>query len=252
MPDIFRCKELAQYEFCKKSIADWYKREKKILLVSILCGVVISVLAGLYTRQYSYQAVEAISSQVVRFHVLPNSNSEDDQALKVTVKERVLEQYREILLGASSIYEARTFLNANLAEIEQFAQNIVLNQGFNYPVRVSLASSRFPTKEYGSITLPAGMYESLRIDIGDSVGANWWCVMFPPLCFVDVTRGEIHPDDKESLRDLLSESEFALLDNSIRESDPIVRVRFRIVEWWQESRVDDDGLILVMSDTLED
>ena len=232
-------------------IIAWYKRERKIILASIICGVLISTLAGLYTKHYSYQAVAAISSQVLRFHVLPNSSSEADQALKMTVKEGVLDRYREMLLSASSVNEARGFLSSNLSEIEQYAQSIVFSQGFSYPVRASLEHSRFPSKEYGSVTLPAGIYEALRIEIGNSAGANWWCVMFPPLCFVDVTRGEIHPEDKESLRALLSESEFALLDNDIRENDPIVKVRFRVVEWWQENRADDDvGLILVMGEDI--
>ena len=231
-----------------RKVIAWYKREKKILFMSILCGLVISTLAGLYTMYYSYQTVDAISSQVVRFHVLPNSDSEADQALKMTVKEEVLNKYREILSGASSVDEARMLLSSNLYDIEQFAQNVVYDQGFSHPVRVSLEEGLFPTKEYSSITLPPGRYEALRIDIGGSQGSNWWCVMFPPLCFVDVTRGEIHPDDKELLREMLSESEFALLDNETRESDPMVRVRFRIVEWWQDNQFEDDGIILVMND----
>jgi len=229
-------------------IINWYKREKKILLASLLCGVAFTVLAGFHTRQHSYQALEAISAQVVRFHVLPNSNSEADQALKMRVKEAVLDEYHTILSAVGSVEEARELISSNLAEIESFAQNIVHSEGYHLPVRASLELSRFPTKQYGAITLPAGNYEALRIDIGSSSGTNWWCVMFPPLCFVDITRGEVPPDAQESLRALLSDSEYALIDNDIRESDPLVRVRFRIVEWWQDSSPPEDDIILVMGE----
>ena len=231
-------------------ITKWFAREKKILLSSVLCGFALSVFMGLYTMHYSDRTVEAISSQVVRFHVLPNSNSDADQALKMTVKEEVLQRYRDTLSESTSVNEAREFLSSNLSEIEAFAQNIVHMQGFDHAVSVSLAQSSFPTKKYGNIALPSGRYEALRIDIGESNGANWWCVMFPPLCFVDVTRGEIQDYDKEMLKEVLSESEFALLDNETRESNPQVMVRFRIVEWWQDNRVERDNLILAMDDTL--
>jgi len=231
-------------------LISWYKKERKILLASFICGTIITIGAGLYTRHYSYQTVEAIASQIVRFHVLPNSNSEADHALKTTVKQEILSEYNEMLSAANSIEEARGLLLSNLNDIELFAQNIVLREGFNHPVNVSLSKSSFPTKEYGDITLPAGRYEALRIDIGNSTGTNWWCVMFPPLCFVDITRSEIEPATRENLRGLLSENEFALLDNNIRENDPLVRVRFRVVEWWQNGGFEDDDIILVMGEYL--
>jgi len=229
-----------------QKITTWYKRERKILGASLLCGLAFTILSGLYTMHYSERTHEAISSQVVRFHVLANSDSDADQALKMTVKEAVLNEYRESLSEASSVYEARAFLNSNLDKIERFAQDIVYANGHRHPVSVSLDESRFPTKKYASIALPSGKYEALRIEIGDFAGSNWWCVMFPPLCFVDVTRGELSMDDKELLAQLLSEAEFALIDNETRASDPVVSVRFRIVEWWQDNQNDNDDMILAM------
>ena len=230
-----------------QKIIAWYKRERKILGASILCGVFITTLAGIYTMHHSNQTLEAISSQVVRFHVLPNSGSDEDMELKMLVKEAVLDEYRDALLEVGSVYEARTFLNTNLEEIERFAQSVVYAQGLTHPVHVSLGESRFPTKEYAQIALPSGKYEALQINIGNGEGSNWWCVMFPPLCFVDVTRGEISEEDKELLRDLLSESEFALLYNETRENDPVVQVRFRIIEWWQDNQVVSDGIMFAMN-----
>lgn len=232
-----------------EKIMNWYKRERKTLFASILCGVLVTTAFGLHTRAYSYQSIESIASQVVRFHVLPNSNSQEDQALKNRVKEEVLREYHDTLSAFTSIEESRNFLNSNLAEIELFAQNIVYSEGFSYPVNVSLENSAFPTRVYGDITLPAGTYEALRIEIGESNGANWWCIMFPPLCFVDVTRSEIHPDTRESLMNLLSENDFALLDNNTRENDPLVRVRFAVVEWWQDNGIEEE-IILVLGDSI--
>ena len=230
-----------------QKIIAWYKRERKILGASVLCGVLITAMVGLYTMHYSNQTLEAISSQVVRFHVLPNSDSDADISLKMLVKEAVLDEYRDVLAEAESVHEARAFLSSNLEEIERFAQNIVYAKGLSHPVHVSLGESRFPTKEYAQITLPSGRYEALQIKIGESAGSNWWCIMFPPLCFVDVTRGEMSVQDKESLRVLLSESEFEMLNNEMRENDPIVKVRFRIVEWWQDNQTVDDGMMFVLN-----
>ena len=229
-----------------QKIITWYKRERKILGASLLCGLAVTILSGLYTMHYSEQTLNAISSQVVRFHVLANSDSQADQALKMTVKQAVLDEYREALSQTGSVYEARAFLSSNLDEIERFAQDVVYANGHRHPVNVSLGEGRFPTKEYASIALPSGKYEALRIEIGDSSGSNWWCVMFPPLCFVDVTRGELSMDDKELFAQLLSESEFALIDNETRASDPVVNVRFRIVEWWQDSQNDNDDITFAM------
>jgi len=232
-----------------RKIIAWYKQERKILGASILCGAFIATLVGLYTMHYSNQTLEAISSQVVRFHILPNSDSDEDIALKMLVKEAVLEEYRDALAEANSIYEAREFLSTNLDEIEHFAQSVVRAQGINHPVHVSLGESRFPTREYAQFALPSGTYEALQINIGDSSGSNWWCVMFPPLCFVDVTRGEISAEDKALLRELLSESEFALLYNETRENDPVVQVRFRIIEWWQDNQSSDNGTMIAMGNS---
>lgn len=231
-------------------IISWYKRDRKVLLASLLCGLIITTGAGMYSRHHSYQTLEAISSQILRFHVLPNSDSEADLALKTRVKEEVLGRYHEALLAMDTIEESRKFLIYNLNDIEDFAGYIVRSEGFDYPVNVSLGNSMFPTRRYGELTLPAGSYEALRIEIGGSGGSNWWCVMFPPLCFVDVTRSEVSPLTRESFMNLLSEEDFALLDNGQRESDPLIRVRFRIVEWWQDNGFEEDEIILVQAEGL--
>ncbi|MDR1913504.1 MAG: stage II sporulation protein R, partial [Clostridiales bacterium] len=114
------------------------------------------------------------------------------------------------------------------------AKKIIKRNGYDYSVTVAVTGSFFPTKTYGDVTFPAGDYEALRIVIGDGDGQNWWCVMFPPLCFVDVTKGTVPDEDKEELKAATSEKEYKLLSDEDRKSDVTVNIRFKIVEWWQK------------------
>ena len=233
----------------KSKIYAWYIKERKLLVVSLLCGAIITVGAGVHTKNYSQKIISGIASQVIRFHVLANSDESADQNLKLLVKEKVLAQYSPVLNASSSIKETRQTIENNLAAIEALAQTIVYEQGFSYSVKATLAKDNFPTKQYGDITLPAGNYETLRIEIGESKGQNWWCVMFPPLCYVDVTKNEIDPATKEILRSMMTEEEYMLMDNNMRQNNDIVKIKFKIVEWWQNQNGEPEAedIILVQS-----
>ena len=228
------------------NIYNWYKNERKILALSLISGILITVVAALYTKNYSEKIISGISSQVIRFHVLANSDSPNDQALKLMVKDRVLEEYSPMLNASSSIGETRRLIEANLTGIEELAQEIIKAQGYDYRVKASLGPSNFPTKQYGDITLPAGGYEALRVEIGEGKGQNWWCVMFPPLCYVDIAKSEIDPATKESLQNILTDEEYMLMDNNIRQNDDMVKIKFKIVEWWQErgGKIETDDRII--------
>jgi len=237
----------------KNNTYRWYKKERKMLCLSLLCGVVATAFAAVYTKNYSDKIVSGIASQIIRFHVLANSDEAHDQSLKLIVKDKVLEEYSGIINTSSSIEETRRMLEANLGGIETLAQNIVYDEGYDYGVKASLAKDKFPTKQYGDITLPAGDYEALRIEIGNSGGQNWWCVMFPPLCYVDITKNEIDEGAKETLRSILSEEEYMLMDNNIRQTDDIIKIKFKIVEWWQEKNafIDADDIVIAQNIIME-
>lgn len=123
-----------------------------------------------------------LAEKVVRLHVLANSDSEEDQALKLKVRDAVLEQATETLRGADSQAEASRRLTDILPELEETARAVITANGYDYGVRAELAETSFPTKEYDGFALPAGEYLALRVLIGEAAGQNWWCVVFPPLC----------------------------------------------------------------------
>ena len=123
---------------------------------------------------------------LIRLHIVANSNSRQDQHLKLEVRDAVLAKIETLFRGVASKEEAREVLDNNLARIKDVAEREVRRRGRDYPVKVMLGSFSFPARTYGALTVPAGEYEALRIVIGDGAGDNWWCILFPPLCLLDM------------------------------------------------------------------
>lgn len=216
-------------EFAK----NWYQKNKNLIKISVVSGVLITFLFGAYTKSYADNIQKEIAGQVVRFHVLANSDSEFDQDLKIKVKDGILAKYAVGLNSSGSIEETKAYIKENLDGIEETAKEIIVDSGYSYAVTVSLSNDKFPTKQYGDVLLPAGYYDALRIEIGEAEGKNWWCVMFPPLCFVDVTKNEAPEEMKAELRKNLTEEEYKLI-TSASDGQVEVKVKFKIVELWQE------------------
>ena len=120
-------------------------------------------------------------------------------------------------------------VNENLHHFEQIAEQVISENGYTYPVKISVGNFSFPTKEYGDVSLPAGSYDALRIEIGQAAGNNWWCVLFPPLCFVDVSSGIVPDESKEIIKENLSDEEYSLITDDSNE----VKFKFKIVEFFQ-------------------
>ena len=167
-----------------------------------------------------------ISNSVFRLHVIANSNSDEDQNLKYIVRDKVIEYMSSISQNASSKEEVIKIAKANLDKIQAIASQTIRENGYTYSVNVEVGNFSFPSKRYGDITLPPGYYDALRIKIGKAEGQNWWCVMFPPLCFVDVTSGVVPDESKEIMKENLSKEEFDLISKNSNE----VKVKFKIVE----------------------
>ena len=125
---------------------------------------------------------EALSGEMIRLHVIANSDSEADQELKLSVRDRVLAAVEELCPEGAGLEEIRAVLEDNLALLAQAGRETVEEWGQDYPVTASLEETWFPTKEYDGFALPAGRYTALRVVIGAGAGQNWWCVAFPPLC----------------------------------------------------------------------
>lgn len=131
---------------------------------------------------------EDIVDKIIRFHVIANSDSDKDQALKLKVRDRVVEFISGKLDKSSSLEESREIILSNKEEMEGIARKVIEENNYSYSVVSNLSRENFPDKVYGEVIFPQGEYEAYRIIIGDGKGENWWCVMFPPLCFVDGTK----------------------------------------------------------------
>lgn len=170
---------------------------------------------------------DKLNEKLIRFHVLANSDLEEDQKLKLKVKNSVLEYIYPKLSKSNSINESRKILVENTKMMEKVARNVILQNGYDYDLKLELTHDNFPIKTYGNITLPQGNYEAFRIIIGEGKGRNWWCVMFPPLCFVDVSKGEVAYEKTEKIMKTYLDEEN--IDEDLMESDKI-EFKFKIVE----------------------
>ena len=149
--------------------------------------------------------------RLLRFHIRANSDSKEDQEVKQKVKDAVLNYLNPYLSQASSKEESKKIISAHMYEIMDVARNTLADNGYSYRVRVYFSKEQFPVKKYGQFVFPAGRYEALRIDIGEAKGHNWWCMMYPALCFVDETYAYVPEKSKEQLKSMLSQEEFQKL-----------------------------------------
>jgi len=199
-------------------------RLRLLLFILLFSGITMLLIQKNSEHQAALQT--DIAQNIIRFHVIANSDSEKDQALKLKVKEALVDSLSPILSNTSTITEAREVLSGQLDQIQDIAEGTLLQNGCNNPVTVTLESCYFPLKIYGGYSFPPGNYESLRVKIGKAQGQNWWCVMFPPLCFVDETYAIVDEDSKKQLKHLLTEEEY---DTLINQKTP-VKIKFKLLE----------------------
>lgn len=199
---------------------------------SIVLLLLLLISSWILTQAVNIQAAnpdrlqKGIAKEIIRFHVIANSDSDDDQRLKYQVKDALVEYLQPYLKDAKDIEEAQAIITDMLSSIKNVAIHIIEERGYKYSVTVSLLPCNFPMKVYGDYTFPPGQYEALQVQIGDAKGKNWWCVMFPPLCFVDETYSIVDENGKEKLEYLLTEEEFDILKNN---KIPI-KIRFKIFD----------------------
>ncbi|WWU65323.1 stage II sporulation protein R [Clostridium baratii] len=171
---------------------------------------------------YDYDSVK---DELIRFHVIANSDSKEDQELKLKVRDEVIKHLEPLLKNSKSIEESRKIIKQNNKKVINIAKKVVKDNGYSYNVQTELSRENFPEKVYGKIVLPQGEYEAYRILIGDASGQNWWCVMFPPLCFVDVTKGSVAYNETERRMDEVSKNK-----KTEENTDEEYELKFKIVE----------------------
>ena len=214
-----------------------------IIKLSVVIIITIVMTASLVVASYSEDVNKGLADNLIRLHVLANSDSEEDQAIKREVRDVILGFMREQLKESRDIEETKFIINKNLSRIEEIAKGEIQRHGKNYAVKTTLGSYPFPTKLYGDVALPAGEYQALRVLIGDAEGANWWCVLFPPLCFVDATHGVVPDSVKADLKKVLTEEEYKIITTADDEEDIPIRVKFKVVEFFQGSKVKFSGMV---------
>lgn len=206
------------------------QKGRKFFLLSLLLTLYILVAAYSYVNAVS----KDIANSVFRLHVIANSDKKDDQDIKYKVRDSLLHYMNDIAKNATSKEDAIQIAKDHQSDFQKIAENTIQENGCSYPVKIAIGNFSFPTKNYGDISLPAGSYDALRVEIGEAKGRNWWCVMFPPLCFVDVSSGIVPAESKETIKENLSEEEYSLIaDTSSKE----IQFKFKLIEFLQNVNI---------------
>ena len=194
---------------------------------------ILIILFFLYFLICAFDYVQTVSSDisnsVFRLHVIANSNTTEDQNLKYKVRDGLLNCMNSLCTDINSKEEAILLVENHKEDFKKIALDIIHSEGFDYDVNITIGNFNFPTKAYGNISLPAGMYDALRVEIGNAIGQNWWCVMFPSLCFIDINSGIVEEDSKHILEKDLSKESYAIVSDK---SNPTIKFKFKLLEFF--------------------
>ncbi|MBQ7032357.1 MAG: stage II sporulation protein R [Clostridia bacterium] len=196
----------------------------KKCIIALLTGLLVT--AGLTI--YSDAMQSEVARNVLRLHVLANSDAEEDQNLKLAVRDRLLQESRTLFTDCETPAQSKAVFLQEKSKLTAAAADEIARQGYCYPVSVSLEKTYFPTKYYDGVAFPAGEYEAVRVEIGEAAGQNWWCVMFPPLCFVD---GSVSSDSAAQITQAVGEDAALLTPDATAD----VQVRFKVVDFFQSA-----------------
>ena len=206
-------------------------KNQRFKMITILFFLLI-----LYTFFCAFSYAQNVSSDlansVFRLHVIANNDSKEDQDLKYKVRDNLIEYMNNISENCNSKEEVINLAQEHLNDFKKIAEDTIRDNGFDYDVNIEIGNFEFPTKNYGDISLPAGFYDALRVKIGNASGQNWWCVMFPPLCFIDVSSGVVPDESKEDLQDSMSEEDYAIISET---DDTEMKFKFKILEFFTNS-----------------
>lgn len=185
------------------------KYKTKIFIVLIL---IIIAMTTIYAVESYYEIVQ-LETKIIRLHIIANSDTLQDQELKLKVRNNILNNFNKRFSNITSKKDSEALILRNLNEIREIAQRTVYEEGYFYNVEVYYGNYKFPIREYDNFTLPSGDYDAVRVEIGEAKGQNWWCVMFPPLCFTDFGKklDAGFEDVEEKLKEVLTEEEIELI-----------------------------------------
>lgn len=194
---------------------------KKLYVLSVIIFILLNILSI-----YAQGEREKIADNVLRLHVVGESNSESDQSLKIKVRDEILLKYGKVLSSVKDKNEAIIRAQALKEEMIKAAEKVLRENGSEAEISLDIERCRFPLKVYGNIRLPGGKYDAVNIKIGEAKGENWWCVMYPPLCFEFCSEGKMTEESLDILKKSLGEKRFSLISEDSRE----VKIKFKLLE----------------------
>ena len=207
--------------------------QRATALVCILVSVLLLLPAKAYNTDAATSPSLSLEDRILRLHILAAGNDTASQEIKLHVRDAVLTHIQEAVAGADTAREAEEVLAPLLPELIAVANSTLEDAGVSYRATAELTTEFFPIKQYGSLLLPPGEYRALRIVLDEGEGKNWWCMLYPSLCFTEGITATLPDEEKEELRGFLSEEEFDTLF-SVKEKKPVFR--FKIVELWKKLR----------------
>lgn len=195
---------------------------KKYALLSLSCLLLALILSMSQVRKGQEALADRLSPSLLRFHILANSDSGDDQQVKLEVRSLILDYMQEQLDEDADKEETMQYLEDNKIEVEQLANRYLEEKGFGYQARLELTNCYFPARAYDDMVFPCGYYDAARITLGRGEGHNWWCVLYPRLCFVDAVCSEVPEESEQALKSGLEEGDYLAL----RDNRPKMDIRF--------------------------
>ena len=159
---------------------------KKLILILSIFILTVTYIAHPMLKDHM-ESKEAYKDEIIRFHIRANSDKVEDQELKLKIRDEILKAMNVKFKDTVDLDASREIIVANMDEMKTITEDVIQREGEDYSVEITLGQDNFPTRKYGNLVFPAGDYETLLITLGEGSGQNWWCVMFPPLCFVDIT-----------------------------------------------------------------
>ena len=201
----------------------------KKVFISLIMAVAVLTLGGVFASGVNGD----LSDNLIRLHVIANSDSSEDQALKLKVRDAVIETVAPLVSDSDNKALSKEILLAHREDIINAAKKVIAENGYDYDVTASYEKTYFPVKQYANVILPSGEYDALRVVIGAGKGKNWWCVMFPPLCLVNEATMKMDDKSLRLLKEKLTKEEYDIITSSDGSSLPVI-MKFKIVDWYME------------------
>ena len=210
--------------------------KKKLNFIFILT-ILVFIYIALLSFNYSKAVSSNLSDSVFRLHIIANSDSSADQELKLKVRDNIINYMNTLTSSSSDKKDVISMVNNHLDYFKEIALNTIKGNGYNYDVNIEIGNFHFPTKSYGDISFPAGNYDALKIEIGDAIGQNWWCVLFPPLCFVNSSTGVVPDDSKNTLKENINSESYEIISEGNKSKNTSdIKIKFKIIEFFNNFR----------------